>query len=154
YVDFAVTPVWSVKTDAPPSVTFSATGGTVTSAGLYRAPSITGVFKVIVKDLGSPTADTSTVTVAGVASPSPPAWLNEDFTSYTSRTQFLSDPNHFYSVTEDANPGQITLDQTDGCGAICGIASGRPVQSMRYDLPNRTNDPNLCHDYTVGRNIQ
>jgi hypothetical protein len=25
---------------------------------------------------------------------------------------------------------------------------------MRYNFPNRTLDPNLCHDYTIGRNIQ
>ncbi len=24
---------------------------------------------------------------------------------------------------------------------------------MRYDFPDRTNDPKLCHDYTIGRNV-
>ena len=55
-------------------------------------------------------------------------------------------PNSMWSgANEDVNISRINLDP-----------AGPPVggKAMRYDFPDRTNDPNLCHDYTIGRNIK
>jgi hypothetical protein len=44
-------------------VTYSATGGTITTGGLYTAGQTPGVYRVIARQSGGPLADTSTVTV-------------------------------------------------------------------------------------------
>jgi hypothetical protein len=51
----------------PVTVSFSATGGTVTSGGLYTAGSAGGTFRVVAKEAATGKADTSTVTVAVTA---------------------------------------------------------------------------------------
>ena len=51
------------STDSSPSVTWSATGGSINSGGLYTAGSAAGTFKVIGKSTDGP-ADTSSVTIS------------------------------------------------------------------------------------------
>lgn len=61
---FAVTANWATgSTDLPP-VTWSASGGTVSASGGYVAPSIPGVYHVIVAHSGGSVRDTASVTVA------------------------------------------------------------------------------------------
>jgi hypothetical protein len=48
----------------PVTVSFAATGGTVTSGGLYTAGSTGGTFRLVAREAGTGKADTSTVTVA------------------------------------------------------------------------------------------
>ena len=54
------------------AVTFVATGGTVTSSGLYTAGATGGSFRVVAKEPSSGRADTSAVTVTSPAPPPPP----------------------------------------------------------------------------------
>jgi hypothetical protein len=54
----------SVGDSVPVTVAFSATGGTVTSGGLYTAGSTGGTFRVVAKDQSTGKADTSAVTIA------------------------------------------------------------------------------------------
>ena len=61
---FSVTGTWSDGSTTVPTVTFTATGGTVSTGGLYTAGSSTGTFRVIAKQTGGTLADTSTVTIA------------------------------------------------------------------------------------------
>jgi hypothetical protein len=58
-------------TQANPAVTWSATGGTISTGGLYTAGSTTGGFRVIAVQQSGTLADTSAVTVASTSS----AWL-------------------------------------------------------------------------------
>jgi hypothetical protein len=53
-------------------VTFSASGGTITSTGQYTAGSAAGTFRVVAVAQGASLADTSTVTVTAPTSPPPP----------------------------------------------------------------------------------
>ncbi len=46
-----------------PGVTYSATGGTITTGGLYTAGSTAGTFRVIAVQQGGTLADTSAVTL-------------------------------------------------------------------------------------------
>lgn len=90
-------------------------------------------------------AEVQTVTSSGVT-----PWLLEDFSTYTSTSDMLSDPRGIYSVAEDVNTSQMALDTTVGYGSS--------TKSMRYDFPDRTGtggsgNTGRCSDYTIGRNI-
>lgn len=60
---FAVSGTWSDGGVASPPVEFTATGGTVSAAGLYTAGGTAGGFRVIARHVASGLADTSTVTL-------------------------------------------------------------------------------------------
>jgi hypothetical protein len=61
---FSATARLSDGTTAPASVSYSATGGTVTSAGLYTAGSSAGTYRVIATLVGGTLADTATISVS------------------------------------------------------------------------------------------
>jgi hypothetical protein len=74
-----------------------------------------------------------------------PPDLLEDFSTYTSTANMLSDPRGIYTA-EDVNTGDMQLDTSEGFGASS--------QSMRYDYPDRTlQTGSRCNDYTIGRNL-
>ena len=60
---FTVTGTWSNGSTAAPTVTYSATGGTITPSGLFTAGTTGGTFRVIATGAGGIAADTSTVTI-------------------------------------------------------------------------------------------
>ena len=55
---FAVAGTWSDGSTATPPVVFTATGGTITTGGLYRAGAAAGTFRVIARHEASGRADT------------------------------------------------------------------------------------------------
>jgi len=65
---FAVTGTWSDGSTTVPAVSYSATGGTITTAGLYTAGTTPGSFRVIATQQGGTKADTSTVTISAAPS--------------------------------------------------------------------------------------
>ena len=69
---FAATANWSTGATSLPPIVYSATGGVVTSAGLWTAPSTSGTYKVILAHSGGTLRDTATVTVQGTTT-TPPA---------------------------------------------------------------------------------
>lgn len=72
------------------------------------------------------------------------AWLLEDFSTYSSTADFLSDPRKIYSTAEDENTGQMTLDKSTGVN----IDGYNLPQSVRYDY----GAPG-CVSQTVERNL-
>jgi hypothetical protein len=146
---FSASALWSDGGTTVPALTWTATGGTITTGGLYTAGSATGTFRVIAAAAGGTPADTSVVTVqssTGGGSSSAP-WLVEDFSRYSSTTDLLSSAfGVVWSVGEDEGTQYITLDASGG-------APGGSGKSMKYTWPDRSNDPNICHDFTVGRNL-
>ncbi len=60
---FAVAAQWSDGSSTTPAITWSATGGTVSNAGLYTAGGVAGSFRVIAAHTGGTLADTSTITI-------------------------------------------------------------------------------------------
>ncbi len=76
----------------------------------------------------------------------PPDML-DDFSTYTSISNYLSDPKGIYSTGEDVGTSQMFLDNSTGYGGS--------TQSVRFDFPDRTADTaSRCADYTIGRNIK
>jgi hypothetical protein len=68
---FAAAGLMSDGTSILPTVTYSATGGTITNTGLYTAGETAGTFQVVASDSGGVLADTAVVEVT--ADPAPPA---------------------------------------------------------------------------------
>jgi hypothetical protein len=66
-LQFGITGTWSNGGSGTPSVTYSATGGTITSSGLYTAGPITGSFAVIARHTDGTLADTAAVTITSTA---------------------------------------------------------------------------------------
>jgi hypothetical protein len=60
---FSVTGTWSDGSTTTPSVTWAATGGTISSSGMYTAGSSAGTFRVIAKQLNGAKADTAAITL-------------------------------------------------------------------------------------------
>jgi len=60
---FTVSGILNNGATTTPAVTFSATGGTISSGGLYTAGATTGSFRVIATQQGGTLADTSAVTI-------------------------------------------------------------------------------------------
>ncbi|MGH7653153.1 MAG: hypothetical protein ACREN6_00690, partial [Gemmatimonadaceae bacterium] len=98
---FSVSGVWSDGGTTAPAVNYTATGGTITSAGLYTAGSTAGTFRVIAVQQGGTLADTSAVTVTATAGTT---LLSEGFedTNISSRGWFDATG---IALTSDARPG-------------------------------------------------
>jgi hypothetical protein len=119
---FAVSGQWSNGATTAPPVTYSATGGTITSGGLYTAGSTTGSFRVIATQQGGTLADTSAVTVA-TAAPNSMYFNSSETGGDGSNPNYLladdfEDGNWYSKNCDDANNSGGLL-QTDGwCGTI------------------------------------
>lgn len=61
---FSTTARWSNGSTAVPLVSYAASGGTITAAGVYTAPATVGTYRVIVSESAGPLRDTAVVTVA------------------------------------------------------------------------------------------
>jgi hypothetical protein len=68
---FSVSGTWSNGATTPPAVNYAATGGTISPAGLYIAGGLNGTFQVIATHKFGTRADTSVVTISGLAPPPP-----------------------------------------------------------------------------------
>jgi hypothetical protein len=141
------------------TVVFSASGGTSTGSigattdhgdGSYTA-SFTGVSVGTATTIGATidgAAVTSTLPTVTVDTTSSSAWLEEDFSEYTSTANLKSNPRGIYNGfsgdgNESYNTSQIFLDQS------VGYTAGGLTQSMRYDFPAN----NVNSDYTIGVNL-
>ncbi|MCL4864797.1 MAG: hypothetical protein KJZ47_02810 [Gemmatimonadales bacterium] len=69
---FSVSGVSSTGAPITPQVTWSATGGTITPAGVYTAGTASGVYRVVAACVGCPLADTAVVVIGSVSQPPPP----------------------------------------------------------------------------------
>lgn len=77
------------------SINNSGTGYTL----IASAPGLAGV-----------TSATFTVTASGGATP----WLKEDFSTYSSTANWISDPRGIYDLSDDVATSSMALDTTDG----------------------------------------
>lgn len=69
---FGATANWSTGATTLPPITWSATGGSISTSGLYTAPTTAGTYRVIVAHSGGTLRDTATVTVTVTTAPPPP----------------------------------------------------------------------------------
>jgi len=140
---FAVAGTWSNGTNTPPAVTYSATGGTISAAGLYTAGVAAGSFRVIATHTGGTLADSSTVTitapVAGLANEcdSPQAgwiWCDDfDQNRLTSYFEFETAGGLFARVAAVGNDGSYGMRAHWNAGTVSAgalhLAIGRTPQS-------------------------
>lgn len=132
------------------SVTIAVSGSTNT---VNQPSATTNASGVTTGSFSSTTLETKTVTATAggvvinqkpsvVVQSGPSAWLLEDFSTYTSTANYISDPRGIYSTGEDVLTSQIFLDTS--------VFAPGLSQSVRYDFPARNG---VCTDYTIGRNI-
>jgi hypothetical protein len=132
-LQFAANATWSDGSVATPVLTWSATGGTISPAGLYYAGSNPGTFRVVVSDGNK--ADTASIVVSAPAAPPPPQ--SPTVTSFTvspesvslapgASQQFQSSVSWSdgqtrpVSVTYSATGGSISMGGLFAAGQLAG----------------------------------
>jgi hypothetical protein len=146
---FGVTGSWSNGATAPPAVTYTATGGTISPAGLYTAGSTAGTYRVIARHTYGSLADTSAVTVTAGALPPPPppptltdpalpALLNTDYSAPTGSTINVAAGGNLQAALNGA-----------ACGDVIMLAPGA-TYTANYVLPSRQCGGNPIHLQTAG----
>ena len=68
-------------------------------------------------------------------------FLVEDFSTYSSMADLLSDPRSIYKASEQLTPEQMALNTTFGYGSS--------PQCLEYIFPDRTADGDRCTDYSI-----
>ncbi len=139
-VQFSVVGTLSDGSTASVPVTYTATGGTISYSGLYKAGSTTGTYRVIATGAGSTKADTTTVTIVPAPAPPPPTsgglWRDETFSTYTSDEHWRSNPYGWQATAPTwYNQGQIHIDRSV-------TYDGHPT--LRYDWPGATATNTWC----------
>jgi hypothetical protein len=123
-------------------VTFSATGGTVSSSGLFTAGSTPGNFRVIASHAASGLADTSTVAVTAPATGGGGSSAGVPFGAFNARVEELPSPLNLAVVS--GNPRilveQLTAAKRRGIKLIVNFAGGSydnnfgPDGTFSYDV--------------------
>jgi hypothetical protein len=123
----------------PLSVSWSATGGTITWDGLYTAGGTAGTYRVIAVRTGDTLADTSVVTVTGgTTAPAPPAPAPAPTGTADIANITFDDPAQFGRLTVPGGPSfpsQTSWHRLDATGGRNGSAA------MRVDVANTNYEP-------------
>ena len=143
---FSVSGTWSNGSTATPTVTYSATGGTISPVGLYTAGSSTGSFQVIARQSTGTLADTTAVTISGSAPPPPlnltapalPALLNTTYAAPTGQAITVGAGGNLQSAINNAS-----------CGDEILLSAG-VTYSGNFVLPARQCASNPVHIRTAG----
>lgn len=77
--------------------------------------------------------------------------VEEDFSTYTSTSNMLSNPRNIFVPAEEIRTSQIFLDES--------VGHGTSTKSMRYDFPDRTGEggsgtSGRCTDYSISRMLR
>lgn len=142
----AGTPVQGVSV----SIAVSGTGNSITqptavtnASGVATASftSTVGETKIITATAGGTviTQHASVIVQVGVT-----PWFEEDFSTYTSTANMISDPRGIYSTFEDQNTAQMVLDKAVGFGSL--------LQSMRFDY-TPTGNASGPGDFQITRDL-
>ncbi len=142
-LQFAVAARWTDGSTTVPPVTYSASGGSVTTGGLYTAGSVAGTFRVIATQQQATTADTATVTITAPPPPSTSQLLfDESFESGLARWQRETCCN--YSAVTGSSPLRegstslrVEVNETDPL-----VAGRTRAELLRPQLSNWTGDAN------------
>ncbi|MGH7559690.1 MAG: hypothetical protein ACRENB_01590, partial [Gemmatimonadales bacterium] len=115
---FTLGATWSNGSTTPPAVTWTATGGTISTGGLYVAGLSGGAFRVIAKQQGGTLADTADVSISGavvaptltgiVTSPASATVLTGGAQQFTAQAQYSDGTTGIVPVTWSATGGTIS----------------------------------------------
>jgi uncharacterized protein YjdB len=133
---FTATAQMSNGMQQPAVVTWTATGGTVTAAGLYTAGTNTGSYRVIATQQGGTLADTSAITIS--APPPPPpgggtlAWFEDFRTSLTDKglRWFIATSAAINRVPKSVAPGSWPSELTHVAENIYAAEHGAAYQAQ------------------------
>jgi hypothetical protein len=132
---FTATAQMSNGTQQPATVTWTATGGTVTAAGLYTAGVSAGSYRVIATQQGGTLADTAALTLT-VAPPPPPggslAWFEDFRTSLTDKglTWWISSPAVINRISTSAATGNWPAQLTHVAENVYAAEHGALYQAL------------------------
>ncbi|MGH7561479.1 MAG: hypothetical protein ACRENB_10710, partial [Gemmatimonadales bacterium] len=115
---FALGATWSNGSTTPPAVTWTATGGTISTGGLYVAGPSGGTFRVIATQQGGTLADTADVSISGAVtaptltgvslSPGQTTVLTGGAQQFTASGQYSDGTTGAVSVTWTATGGTVS----------------------------------------------
>ncbi|MFC1660018.1 Ig-like domain-containing protein [Gemmatimonadota bacterium] len=105
---FSVEATWSDGSTGLPGVTFSSTGGSVSSGGLYTSPAASGTYRVIATASTHGLADTANVTVS--SPPPPPSGLPASCQGIShTRLVEVASREELRAALGVANPGDLIV---------------------------------------------
>jgi hypothetical protein len=112
---FAIQAVWSDGVERAATVAYSATGGSVSNAGLYTAPPTAGTYRVVVSHTGGTLKDTAVVTVNAttssggsptyVAPALPSAFVQTSYPALTGVSRIVNAGGNLQAALDAAQPG-------------------------------------------------
>jgi hypothetical protein len=125
---FAAMGVMSDSSTSSVTVTWSASGGTISSTGLYTAGSVAGTYRVIGTQTGGSLADTAVVTVAAqdptlqavVLTPASAALQTGATQQFAAKGQMSDGSITTVNVTYSATGGTITSSGNYTAGSVAG----------------------------------
>lgn len=158
---FGATANWSTGATTLPPITWSATGGSISTSGLYTAPTTAGTYRVIVAHSGGTLRDTATVTVAapptdgGGTTPPPTGGLffsdNFDTGARQNANGFSWGSASWVSVSnEKAFSGQYALRFEYGAAA----AGEDGMSEQRFDMGRYLSDVTIEYMLFVPSNFK
>jgi ABC-type uncharacterized transport system auxiliary subunit len=124
---FTVSGSWSDGSSTPPQVTWTATGGTVSSAGLYTAGTTGGTYRVIALQQGGTKSDTSQVTIVPppsalslVLTPQVDTLRSGQTVQYSTAVKWSDGQSHASTVTFTPSGGTMTTGGLYTAGSVLG----------------------------------
>ncbi len=136
---FGATANWSTGATTLPPITWSATGGSISTGGLYTAPTTAGTYQVIVAHSGGTLRDTAVVTVTGGGTSSGGTKSLASLNLGPSEISVQAGASVQFSVSPKWNDGtsaQVSVGYSANVGAI-DYWTGRytaPTTAGRYSV--------------------
>ena len=130
---------WAVRNtgdSVAAAVTYTATGGTITSGGLYTAGQTAGSYRVIARQTNGTLADTAAITIPAGPPPPPPPPVASVSVSPSSASLHPGDTVHLTATPRDSGGNALTgrtitwsSDSTavatvNSSGLVTGVAAG------------------------------
>ncbi|MEX2284710.1 MAG: hypothetical protein WEE89_19635 [Gemmatimonadota bacterium] len=144
---FTATGTFSDGATAPVTATYNATGGSITTGGLYTAGSTSGNYQVIATDPGSGLADTATVTI-----PLPPTLVSVTVTPMQASMQ-AGGTLQFSAVGNytDGSTGSVSVvySATGGTISAAGLYTAGTTPGTYSVIATSANGPQLADTSAV-----
>ncbi len=132
---FTLSALWSNGSTTVPAVSWSATGGTISAAGLYTAGTSAGTYRVVATYSSGVKADTSAVTVTPAGPPPPPPMISNPHM-----------PAGYASIVERAFNTLATYTGDRGVGSYPNKSGGSEGWD---DVEKNSNNLQLANDPTA-----
>jgi len=123
---YSVEAGWSNGANTIPEVTWSATGGTITSGGRYTAPSAPGTYRIVARHTGGSLADSTTVNVSAPTvtrlslTPETSSLVSGTTQQFQTSATWSDGASRAVAVTYTATGGTITVNGLYTAGRNAG----------------------------------